>query len=230
LHSSRDGGTKLYRHRSVKGMRAASSAVPKGSIRDRILAAAFACIKENGFSGASTLDIANRARVSKRDLYALFPKKDDMLLACIAERATAISASLELPEPKDVRSFTAVLDEFGFRVLKAVTRSDVVTAFRFAIARSGDLPQLATILDRQGRLGSRKQLSKLLDQAIANGVLSPGETSHMVRTFFGLLWADLQVGLLLGVAKAPGENEMRSLAAQATRNFLSIHAGSRKAR
>ena len=204
--------------------------MPKGSIRDRILAAAFACIKENGFSGASTLDIANRARVSKRDLYALFPKKDDILLACIAERATAISGSLSLPEPTDVRSLTAVLEEFGFRILKAVTRPDVITVFRFAIARSGDLPRLAHSLDRQGRLGSRKQLSKLLDQAVANGLLASSETDRMTRTFFGLLWADLQVGLLLGVAKAPGEDEMRSLAAEATRNFLSIHAETGKER
>jgi AcrR family transcriptional regulator len=228
LHSLRDGGTKLYRHRSIKKMSAASPAAPKGSIRDRILAAAFACIKENGYSGASTLDIANRARVSKRDLYALFPKKDDMLLACIAERATAISASLELPEPRDIRSLAAVLEEFGFRVLKAVTRGDVVTAFRFAIARSGDLPQIANSLDRQGRLASRKQFSKVLDQAVANGLLAPGEIDRMTRTFFGLLWADLQVGLLLGVAKAPSEDDMRSLAAEATRNFLSIHGAGGK--
>jgi AcrR family transcriptional regulator len=205
-------------------MSAASSA-PKGSIRNRILAAAFACIKENGFSGASTLDIANRAHVSKRDLYALFPKKDDMLLACIAERASAISGSLELPEPKDIGSLTAVLEEFGFRVLKAVTRPDVVTAFRFAIARSGDLPQVVQILDTQGRLGSRRQFSKLLDGAVAGGLLAPGETGKMTKTFFALLWADLQVGLLLGVAKAPSDDEIRSLAAEAALNFLAIHAG-----
>jgi AcrR family transcriptional regulator len=38
----------------------------------RILEAAFTLFREHGFSSTSMLDIATRARVSKRDLYALF--------------------------------------------------------------------------------------------------------------------------------------------------------------
>ena len=43
-----------------------------GSTRERVLAAAFAVFRKRGFSAASTLEIATRAQVSKRDLYALF--------------------------------------------------------------------------------------------------------------------------------------------------------------
>ena len=42
------------------------------SIRERILEAAFTLFGERGFSSTSMLDIVTRARVSKRDLYALF--------------------------------------------------------------------------------------------------------------------------------------------------------------
>ena len=74
------------------------------SIRDRILSAAFQSLKDNGFSGTSTLEIATKAHVSKRELYALFPSKDKILFACIAERASAISGSIsELPEPDTTR-------------------------------------------------------------------------------------------------------------------------------
>ena len=41
------------------------------STRERVLKAAFAVFSSRGFSGASTLEIATRAQVSKRDLYAL---------------------------------------------------------------------------------------------------------------------------------------------------------------
>ena len=44
------------------------------SIRERVRKAAFAVFCERGFSGASMLEIATRAQVSKRDLYALFGK------------------------------------------------------------------------------------------------------------------------------------------------------------
>jgi AcrR family transcriptional regulator len=53
---------------------------------ERILAAAFAAFTARGFAAASTLDVATRARVSKRELYALVGSKQQMLVACIAER------------------------------------------------------------------------------------------------------------------------------------------------
>ena len=45
------------------------STYPAGSIRERILEAAFSLFAEPGFSATSMLDIVTRARVSKRDLY-----------------------------------------------------------------------------------------------------------------------------------------------------------------
>jgi AcrR family transcriptional regulator len=41
-------------------------------IRERVLKAAFSLFREHGFSSTSMLEIVTRARVSKRDLYALF--------------------------------------------------------------------------------------------------------------------------------------------------------------
>ena len=55
-------------------------------VRRRILEAAFSAFMERGFVEASTLEIATRARASKRELYALFGSKQDMLIACIGER------------------------------------------------------------------------------------------------------------------------------------------------
>src|SRR5260370_35100337 len=49
------------------------------SIRERILQAAFTLFRERGFSRASMREIVTRARVSKRDLYALFNNKHAVL-------------------------------------------------------------------------------------------------------------------------------------------------------
>jgi len=197
----------------------------QSSIRDRILSAAFQSLKENGFLGASTLEIATKAHVSKRELYALFPSKDKILFACIAERASAISGSIsELPEPDTTRELFSVLREFGFILLKDVTRADVLTAFRFAIARSGDLPEVARIIDRNGRRASHEALAKLIDHAVSRGLLKLSETKQMARTYLGLLWSDLQVGLLLGVLKPPAEDQMKLFSEQAAREFLAIYS------
>src|SRR5260370_32873984 len=58
----------------------------KGSIqavRQRILEAAFAAFREQGYAGATTREIATRAKVSKRDLYTLFPDQQTLPAPCI---------------------------------------------------------------------------------------------------------------------------------------------------
>src|SRR3984957_4394906 len=56
-------------------------------VRERILDAAFTAFIKSGYATASTLEIATRARVSKRELYALVGNKQETLIACISERA-----------------------------------------------------------------------------------------------------------------------------------------------
>jgi AcrR family transcriptional regulator len=52
-------------------------------MQERILGAAFKAFTEDGYGETSTLEIARRAKVSKRDLYAKFGSKHAVLVACI---------------------------------------------------------------------------------------------------------------------------------------------------
>src|SRR6516162_9474165 len=98
-------GTPWYQRKGfdrMKGKKAVSSTQhaepgrPEQSVRERVLKAAFGVFRKRGFSGASTLEIATRAKVSKRDLYALFGSKHAMLAACIKEGAGRMRQPLEL--------------------------------------------------------------------------------------------------------------------------------------
>ena len=71
------------------------------AVRERILEAAFAAFMKSGYTTASTLEIATRARVSKRELYALVGNKQEMLIACISERAKRFDVSADLPVLRD---------------------------------------------------------------------------------------------------------------------------------
>ena len=88
---------------------------PAGSIRQRILEAAFNLFSESGFSPTSTLDIVTRARVSKRDLYALFRNKHAVLAACIHERTEHMRRPLDTaaPIPQTRDALAKFLIEFG---------------------------------------------------------------------------------------------------------------------
>src|SRR5437016_11657243 len=81
--------------------------------RNRILGAAFSAFMEGGYAQTSTLEIATRARVSKRELYALFGNKEAMLVACITERAQRLQAPLDLPALRDREGLAKVLTVVG---------------------------------------------------------------------------------------------------------------------
>ena len=92
------------------------------SIRDRALDAAFSLFRENGFSSTSMLDIVTKARISKRDLYALFDNKHAVLAACISEHTEQMRRTLDItaPVPQTRGALTKLLVEFGVSILKTV--------------------------------------------------------------------------------------------------------------
>ena len=190
--------------------------------RERILRAAMETFREKGFAAATTLDIATRARVSKRELYALVGNKQELLVACITERATRLEAPADTPVPRDRRALQTVLASFGKQLLQEVTEPTVVAIFRLAIAEAGNAPEVAQALDSIGRETSRAALRRILGQARTAGLLD-GRPAQLAEQFGGLLWRDLMVGLLLGVAERPGPREMTDRAHDAAAAFLALH-------
>src|SRR6185295_3032765 len=60
--------------------------------RQSIIKAAFSALMEKGYAGTSTLEIARRARVSKRELYAEFGSKIGILEALVAATSSKMRA------------------------------------------------------------------------------------------------------------------------------------------
>src|SRR5246127_2480942 len=102
-------------------------------VRARILEAAFSAFMERGFAETSTLEIATRARASKRELYAEFGSKQDMLLACIRQRAERLKLPVDLPELSDRATLRRTLVAFGTRLLREGSDPAVVAVFRLAV-------------------------------------------------------------------------------------------------
>src|SRR5260370_16901130 len=120
------------------------------SIRERVLNAAFTLFRELGFSSTSMLDIVTRARVSKRDLYALFKNKHAVLAACIGEHAQQMRRPLEganpVPETRD--ALAALLVKFGVSILQTICHPNALTVFPLPIPESAPLPHIPRTLPR----------------------------------------------------------------------------------
>jgi AcrR family transcriptional regulator len=190
--------------------------------RRRILQAAMQTFREYGFAAATTLDIATRARVSKRELYALVGNKQEMLIACITERAKRLQAPADLPAPRDRQALAAVLASFGAQLLREVSEPTVIAIFRLAIAEAVHAPEVAQALDSIGREASRAALRQIMARARTSRLID-GPPEGLAEQFRGLLWCDLMVSLLLGVAERPGAREVGARAHNAAAAFLALH-------
>jgi len=190
--------------------------------RARILEAAFAAFTTGGFAATSTLEIATRARVSKRELYALVGNKQEMLMACITERAKRFQVPADLPVPRDRAGLGRLLASFGTQLLREVSEPPVIAAFRLAIAEAIQAPEVARVLDSIGREAGRAALRKVMLEARASALLD-GSPAELAEQFRALLWGDLMVSLLLGVAERPNERESARRAREAAAAFLQLH-------
>jgi AcrR family transcriptional regulator len=204
---------------------AASTALPEDDepIRQRILAAAFKVFTENGYAGTSTLEIATRARVSRRDLYAMVGDKRAVLVACITSRTSRMQLRPDLPVPRSRDELAAILRTYGARLINQVSHPAVVAMFRLAIAEAARSPEIARTLQVSGRDAARATLADLFRSAQAARVIGAGDPSAMATQYLGFLWEDLMVNLLLGLASRPREDEIEERAARATAAFLQLH-------
>ncbi len=190
------------------------------AVRNRILNAALAAFAQRGYTQTSTLEIATRARVSKRELYLLVGNKEDMLVACITERMARMPLRPETPAPDDRTALAHALETLGAALLREATSPTVIAVLRLAIAEAERAPEVARALDSIGT--ARAGLKTILGRARTSGLLG-GEPAAMASQFAALLWGDLMVGLLLRVAEPPSPREIARRARDATTAFLQLH-------
>jgi AcrR family transcriptional regulator len=207
-------------------MKKSTNPVPASAetpMHERILGAAYQAFMEEGYAGTSTLDIATRAKVSKRDLYANFASKHAVLVACIKSRAERMRLPPDLPIPGSRQMLASTLTAFATNLIREISHPSVIATFRLAIAEATRSPEIAQALDSGGRDAARRALAELLASAQSTGLIGPGEPAEMAMQFLGLLWESLMVGLLLGVAATPEPAEAERRAAKATAAFMHLH-------
>jgi AcrR family transcriptional regulator len=191
--------------------------------RRAMLIAAVNVLMEQGYARASTLEIATRARVSKRELYAEFGSKRGILEALIASSAKRMQVPLEPAEIGDRHAFVAALTTYGVSALSTLTNPYVLAMYRLAIAEAPANRELGSILDTSGRQPNRRALVQIIRRGQAAGFLGPGEPDRIGLEFFSLLMGDLMVWMLLDVEQAPTAAQLRARAEAASAAVLALH-------
>ena len=199
-----------------------AKAVAATPLRERVLSAAFSAFMEKGYAGTSTLEIATRAKVSKRELYQVCSDKSTLLKDAITERAQRMRLPLELPPATDRAALATTLTALGTSVLRGVSDPPVLGVHRLAIAESAHAPEVAHAL-ATARSAGRAALAGMLKQAQADRLIGAGDPATMAVEFFALLWGDLLLLLLLRVEAPPKPQMLEQRARAATEKFLRLY-------
>jgi AcrR family transcriptional regulator len=191
--------------------------------RRGILMAAVKVLMEKGYARASTLEIATRARVSKRELYAEFGSKRGILEALIDSASVEMQVPLTPAEIGDRHALAAALTAYGIAALTTLSNPYVLAVYRLAIAEAPGNTELGEIIDARGREPNRRALVELMRRGQAAGFLGGGEPGQIAQEFFALVMGDLMAWLLVGVDEAPSPQEIAARAEHATQAVLALH-------
>lgn len=198
---------------------------PADPRRAAMLVAAYECFVEHGVSGATTDEIARRARVSKREIYRLFGSKEALFSELVRERAAVMRGALELAPSDGREAALDTLERFGREFLGLLAQPTTVAVYRLAMSEAARLPELGRQLDAEGRGNVMGALVRWMADAKARGALPVPDVERAAGSFMALLMADLQVRLALGAAPTPTPEEVARRAALARAGFQRLWLG-----
>jgi AcrR family transcriptional regulator len=195
---------------------------PLKGVRERILEGAFAAFLEKGFSGTTTREIAARARVSKRELYAHFHDKQAILAACITTKARRALQPLELGPVHDRQSLKAALEAYGTSFQLEMSQPNVIALYRLAALEGESSPEVGRALRSFGKEATIQTLGEFVRRAQAARLLGKGDPTVVAQQFMALVWGASTLWLLLGAESAPEKEAARRRARGAAEALLRL--------
>jgi AcrR family transcriptional regulator len=192
--------------------------------RAAILEAAGKVFFSKGFDGATTLDIATAAGVSKRDLYTLFPTKDLILARLIEARVEQFAAPVTFRNPLSRAEVLATLEAFARGFLTFLLSHDPVSLYRLAIATAERNPAAGRALLSAGVDATITRINAYVGTAAAAGHLAivPADVPMAVAAFLNSAIGRLQMERLLDPASQVAPQRIEANVAAALRVLMAF--------
>ncbi|WP_232629688.1 TetR/AcrR family transcriptional regulator C-terminal domain-containing protein [Methylobacterium sp. Leaf118] len=172
-----------------------------------------------------TMDaVARRASCSKETLYKWFGDRDGLLTATVRWQASRVHAGRYEVHGLDAATLRDNLQDFAESWLAVIASRSSVALNRIAVAHAGShKSNLGAIVLANGRFAIGERVKPVLEAGRAAGLLAFEDGEAAFRTFFGLVGRDIQIRLLLGDAIPLDVAEIRSDAARAVEQFLTLY-------
>src|ERR1700722_322769 len=156
---------------------------------DRIIAASLEVFSEFSFQDATTEEIARRARVSKRDIYAHFPDKHALLIATLNQALqTEVSNIMRtIKRTQRVSSLQKRLEIIGMTLVSEVLSTAMSVLTRLVAAESINRPLIGIVYFENGSVQRTILISEVLSQHIRTTNVPALDTVQAAEQYLALV-------------------------------------------
>ena len=139
-----------------------------------------------GFSAASTNEIARRANSSKTTFYSRFPTKEHLFLAVIERRIDGIFQQVAgtLPEERPIEE---TLQKFGSALIRLALSKEQIALIRVVSMEAARFPELGKRYYELGPKRAEERLAAYLRKQVERGRLLNEDTRQMAQHFVSLV-------------------------------------------
>lgn len=194
----------------------------------RILTSALEVFSESSFRDATTDEIARRAKVSKRDIYAVFPNKHALLLAVLNlvlqaddenfTRVISLINSTELNE---------VLEIVGLALMNEILSPATGFLSRLISSESIHQPELGGVFFENWYARRTELISKVLQShslASKRSSRTLGDCNQAAKHFLALIAHRPQLSVFMGMRDIWGSRSAQTHVRSAVEYFLKAYS------
>jgi len=192
----------------------------------RILDASLEVFTEFSFEDATTGEIAGRSRMSKRDLYALFPTKQALLLGVVMREMQTQERKFRetIASAAKLRSLRSKLETIGIALVEDMLSPSMGVVRRLVIFESLKQPFLGNLFFEGGVAQGCKHLGEVLaSHQRKNGSTKPADLESVAEQYFSMVAFFPLIMAEIGMRGKWTEPAIRKHVALATDRFLSAH-------
>ena len=189
--------------------------------RIAILNAAGDLFLSRGLAGTSMDAVSEHAGVSKQTVYSHFSSKEDLFRTCIKNKVESYGFQEEdLPRDADLET---VLKLLGKQFLNLIFDEEVVAMHRVVIGESTSYPKIAGLFFETGPEKTINAVARYLESQMARKQLKQDDPHYVAVLFLGLVRADYQMQLLMGIRPDLAENAIDCHLDKVVRQFMELY-------
>jgi AcrR family transcriptional regulator len=187
--------------------------------RHLLIEAAASEFEANGYAGTCMADVAERAGVSTKTVYRLFPNKADLLARVVSERIGQFMLEIDT-DALDALPIAEALERMLIAFGTLTLSQHVIAIHRLVIGECGQFPEVATTFYELGIRRANEGMAAWLRRQCERGLIRLDDPLMAAGMLRGMMSMDPQRAAMLGLRSVPDREEIAARAKQCAHLFL----------